>query len=343
MDIIEIKRTIQYDEAYSFLRTHRGAGENIILLGLGGSYSYGTNIETSDIDIRGITMPTKRELLLGSFPSQYTDNATDTVIYSLPSFFKLLINCNPNIIELLFEDPKTILFCSKIGQKLIDNRKMFLSQKAYYSFGGYAFAQLRKLKNASTTNMSQKEQNQTTLDAVVKTAHEIKDKYFPFSDRDIQFSIDTDQNGKSSLLINANLNKYPLKDLSGFCAKLNNVFQSYTQSSHRNTNAINHGKINKHAMHLIRLMYYAIDILENGDFCTYCTKHHYLLMDIRNGKYQQEDGRLNSAFFDLVNQLQSHMDYSFQHTQLPKKVDIDAINNLQLELIEEFFDTQSDA
>ena len=191
--------------------------------------------------------------------------------------------------------------------------------------------------------MSQKEQNQTTLDAVVKTAHEIKDKYFPFSDRDIQFSIDTDQNGKSSLLINANLNKYPLKDLSGFCAKLNNVFQSYTQSSHRNTNAINHGKINKHAMHLIRLMYYAIDILENGDFCTYCTKHHYLLMDIRNGKYQQEDGRLNSAFFDLVNQLQSHMDYSFQHTQLPKKVDIDAINNLQLELIEEFFDTQSDA
>ena len=36
---------------YRFIRTNEYLGRHVILLGLAGSYSYGTNIETSDIDI----------------------------------------------------------------------------------------------------------------------------------------------------------------------------------------------------------------------------------------------------------------------------------------------------
>ena len=36
---------------YRFIRTNEHLGRHVILLGLAGSYSYGTNIETSDIDI----------------------------------------------------------------------------------------------------------------------------------------------------------------------------------------------------------------------------------------------------------------------------------------------------
>ena len=41
---------------YDFIRTDEHLGKYVILLGLSGSYSYGTDILTSDIDIRGITL-----------------------------------------------------------------------------------------------------------------------------------------------------------------------------------------------------------------------------------------------------------------------------------------------
>ena len=47
MTIKEIEEKIDTKE-YDFLRTNEKLGNNIILLGLGGSHAYGTNIKTSD-------------------------------------------------------------------------------------------------------------------------------------------------------------------------------------------------------------------------------------------------------------------------------------------------------
>ena len=50
---------------YDFLKNNKHLGDNIILIGLGGSYAYGTAIDgESDIDIRGISLNTKNEILL---------------------------------------------------------------------------------------------------------------------------------------------------------------------------------------------------------------------------------------------------------------------------------------
>lgn len=49
MDYSSIIRADEYD----FLNTNEHFGKHIILLGLAGSYSYGTNNENSDIDIHG--------------------------------------------------------------------------------------------------------------------------------------------------------------------------------------------------------------------------------------------------------------------------------------------------
>lgn len=43
MTINEIRRKLAYDEEYKFLRENNCLGSNICLLGLGGSYAYGTN------------------------------------------------------------------------------------------------------------------------------------------------------------------------------------------------------------------------------------------------------------------------------------------------------------
>lgn len=37
-------------QQYNFLKTNKRLGNRIILMGLGGSYAYGTNNENSDID-----------------------------------------------------------------------------------------------------------------------------------------------------------------------------------------------------------------------------------------------------------------------------------------------------
>ena len=68
---------------YDFLRDDQRLGRRIILLGLGGSYAYGTNNEDSDIDLRGVTLPLSSDLLGLTDFEQYEDRRTDTVIYSL--------------------------------------------------------------------------------------------------------------------------------------------------------------------------------------------------------------------------------------------------------------------
>ena len=51
MTIEQIKEMVN-GSAYDFLRTNEHLGSKIIFLTLGGSYSYGTNVETSDVDVR---------------------------------------------------------------------------------------------------------------------------------------------------------------------------------------------------------------------------------------------------------------------------------------------------
>lgn len=68
-----------YDEIlkgteYSFIQTNEHLGKHVILLGLAGSYSYGTNIEGSDIDVRGITLNLKSDLIGLTQFEQYVDN-----------------------------------------------------------------------------------------------------------------------------------------------------------------------------------------------------------------------------------------------------------------------------
>ena len=141
MNISEIKAEIKKPE-YDFLEKNEHLGKNIILLGLGGSHAYGTNTETSDLDIRGCALNRKNEILTNENFEQFVNEETDTTIYSFNKLISLLSNCNPNTIEFLGLKPEHYLYLSPIGEELLNKRKLFLSRRAAHSFGGYATAQL---------------------------------------------------------------------------------------------------------------------------------------------------------------------------------------------------------
>ena len=95
MTVEEIREKLKTSE-YDFLRNNK----HIILLGLGGSYSYGMNIEgKSDIDIRGVALNSKEEILLLQNFGQIVDENTDTTIYSFNKMVNLLCKANPNVME----------------------------------------------------------------------------------------------------------------------------------------------------------------------------------------------------------------------------------------------------
>ena len=120
---------IAHPERYRFIKENKYLGKNVILLGLAGSYSYGTNNENSDIDVRGVTLNQKSDLIGLTEFEQYVDADTDTTIYSFNKLVTLLLSCNPNTIELLGLNPEHYLYLSDIGQMLFDNRKLFLSKR----------------------------------------------------------------------------------------------------------------------------------------------------------------------------------------------------------------------
>lgn len=118
-----------------------------ILYVVHGSRAYGTFRETSDYDYKGVTVPPRRyrDGFIHHF-EQAEIKEPDAVIYGLQKFMALATDCNPNIIEVLWVEEKGRLICTPAGQLLVDNRANFLSQKAVYTFRGYAMAQLKRIR-----------------------------------------------------------------------------------------------------------------------------------------------------------------------------------------------------
>ena len=120
----------------------------IILKCVSGSHLYGLNTPSSDVDIRGIFLNEPQDILdvSGEKNQEISDDKQDTKYYSLRKFLKLAMDCNPNIIELLFVPNECILQKSPLYDELISHRDWFMSKKARHTFMGYAYAQIKKAK-----------------------------------------------------------------------------------------------------------------------------------------------------------------------------------------------------
>lgn len=117
-----------------------------------GSHAYGLNIPTSDEDYKGICIKPKDFYfgVLNNFEQAEhmgsKNDGVDSVTYSLEKFARLALDCNPNIIEVLFVDDADVLKCDEFGEELRHRRYEFISKKAKFTFSGYAHAQLKRIK-----------------------------------------------------------------------------------------------------------------------------------------------------------------------------------------------------
>jgi uncharacterized protein len=122
--------------------------ERTIFLARHGSFAYGTNIEGSDEDFRGVAIaPT--EYYLGAMQrfDQAESKDPDLTIFDLRKFIQLASQCNPNVVEILFVDESDRLEVSLLGKRLLDMRDLFLTRRVKHTFSGYAASQLRRIRS----------------------------------------------------------------------------------------------------------------------------------------------------------------------------------------------------
>ena len=329
-------QTILQQTEYNFLKTNEHLGKHVILLGLAGSYSYGTDIDTSDIDIRGIALNQKSDLIGLTEFEQYVDENTDTVIYAFNKITTLLLSCNPNTIELLGLNPEHYLYLNDIGKMLLANKNLFLSKRAINSFGGYADAQLRRLQNAlARDTFPQSEKEQHIFNSVKNAMHDFNNHFKHFENGSLEIFIDKAVNPEleTEIFVNADMTHYPLRDYCGMWNSMANVVRDYEKIGKRNKKK-DDLHLNKHAMHLIRLFMMALDILEKGEINTYREKEHALLMDIRFGKYQKEDGTFHESFYDMLSDFEKKLHYAAENTDLPDEPDMAKVQELVMTINE---------
>jgi hypothetical protein len=125
-----------------------------------GSHLYGTNTPSSDIDIKGVFIPSARDILLsrvsktirpntkesvGGFTAKNQPGDVDQEFYSLDKYLSLLCEGQTVALDLLFATPilDKSAYDSVWYYQIWLNRERFISRKAD-SFIGYAYKQASK-------------------------------------------------------------------------------------------------------------------------------------------------------------------------------------------------------
>lgn len=110
-----------------------------------GSRAYGLATSSSDTDLRGVFVPSAAAIHGFLERPDQLEPAPERVLYEIRKFFRLAAASNPTVIEILFTDPSDHVAVTPEGRMLLDHRRDFLSRMAGDSFGKYGLAQLHRI------------------------------------------------------------------------------------------------------------------------------------------------------------------------------------------------------
>ncbi len=313
--------------------------DNTIIKVVAGSHAYGTNLPSSDWDERGIFVDSMERIILPFEKiEQFQFEKDDVVVYELSKFMPLLLEQNPNILEILWAEDKNILSLTEEGKYLMSFRETFLTKKIKDSYVGYATSQLGRIKGHNKwINNPQPEQEPQQIEffSVVWNYSNDKafnkqvpkDDYFAinlgdnhfglFKNTDKEFSNWIDKKGKTNPIDKTKVSIINQKQMKPeIIVKFNEAaykashqnWKSYgTWKNNRNEKRaeleIKYGYDTKHAMHLIRLLKTGCEVLEHGKVFVHREDKDFLL-SIRNGEYSYEEIlKMSQDLTEKVNQL----------------------------------------
>lgn len=318
--------------------------ETTIVKHYAGSHAYGTNIEGSDVDMRGIFVAPEVYIRTPFFTVNEIDvqDEEDTKLYELTNFMKLYMDMNPNIVETLWIDQKDIITGSEVYDYLREHNQALLSKKAAFTFSGYAISQLKRIKGHNKwINSPQPEQKPRQIDYVSLVHNFSGSKIFKINMEDIHtnhrlihYGSDLygvyEAEGYETYDFNYTLNTNADAQLDGFytkeptfaeriagmviddptfgvrrlpkyLVKFNIDVYKTAKEQHKNywawkTNRNEKrscleeqfGYDTKHAMHLVRLLRMAEEILKNG-VVNVKRPDALELLGIRNGEWKYEE------------------------------------------------------
>lgn len=327
-----------------------------------GSLAYGTNLPTSDVDIRGLFCAEKKFIRTPFFniKEQTLENEEDGKIYELTNFMKLFVEMNPNIIELMFVDDKDIISTSEAYEYLRQMAPDLMSSKVAFSFSGYAMAQLKRIRGHDKWITNPQPEAKPTQKDFFRLVHSYSEhdalhdvfKYEKFksamenlNDMCILVPYGNDiygvvENFNSSGMFNADgsIRHVDYQQLTDDDKKKKPLFivkylaEEHKQAKEKHRNywtwkqnrnevrhqlEVNFGYDTKHAMHLVRLMRMAEEILTDGKVLVKRPDAQELL-DIRAGKWTLDE------LLKWADEKDHHIrEVLYKKTALPKYTDLE--------------------
>ncbi len=119
----------------------------VVLEATVGSRAWGVADEGSDHDVRGVfLLPFGWREGLATPPGVLVSADGSSTWWEVERTIRQALRADPNTLEMLFVPQRRVL--DPLGQRLIDARQGFVSQAIYGSFGRYALAQAKRLRQS---------------------------------------------------------------------------------------------------------------------------------------------------------------------------------------------------
>jgi predicted nucleotidyltransferase len=344
------------------------ASEWRLLECISGSRSYGLDTATSDTDIRGIYVISRKQFYSLSYPSQIANETNDIVFYELGKLFELLYRNNPNILEMLNVPDQCVLYKHPLFNNI--HAETFLSRLCNDTFAKYAYSQIKKAKglNKKVLNPVEKERKSIlhfchVIDGSQSVALEdwlsrnnisqescglvsinhVRDVFALFYDSQnpqLYKGIMHKENSNEVSLSSVTAGQKPLATLyfnkdgySQYCKAYKEYWDWVEDRNEiRYENTLEHGKNYdaKNMMHVFRLLDMAEEIARYKKVITQRPNREYLLR-IKAGEFLYED---------LLKQAEekiSHVNELFEISDLPATPDKREIENLLFRIRAEFY------
>jgi hypothetical protein len=110
-----------------------------------GSQAYGLADVGSDVDRRGIYLPTADlHWSLYGVPEQLENHDTQEAYWELQKFLMLALKANPNVLECLYTP--LVEKATPLAEELLAMKSTFLSRLVYQTYNGYVMSQFKKMQ-----------------------------------------------------------------------------------------------------------------------------------------------------------------------------------------------------